>query len=286
MMVTKIEIRTGDPSTDVRSFAWPVLQRGDMGFPEGAYAVEVDSGRDRSSFSLTHRVEGAPLIDRLISENKAKYVCAVASPNASYRDIHSSPEPRQKVRWELDDLGAPPLFIPMVVSTEKYSCTLDARTDGVADLWHGKSIRLDKGSRLVLGPVFQLQASLLQLLIFKLDEKLANGQFEVKPNAADGFRFDVHLAKDLFRFLEYKRDPGVRRNIMTHVVGATLALLQRDFAKDDGDEGWKTFGNLKAFADYLRAIDMPVWDEEEFKPERVATALYPHILPHLEDDDE
>ena len=43
-MVTKIEIRRGDPSTDVRSFAWPVLQRGDMSFPEGAYAVEVDSG--------------------------------------------------------------------------------------------------------------------------------------------------------------------------------------------------------------------------------------------------
>ena len=285
-MITKIEIRRDDPSAAVRSFAWPVLQRGDMSFPEGAYAVEIDSGLDRSSLSLTHRVEGAPLIDRLVSENKAQYVCAVASPNASYRDIHASPEPRHKVRWELDDLGAPPIFIPMVVSTEKYSCTLDARTDGVADLWHGKSIRLEKGSKLVLGPAFQLQASLLQLLIFKLDEQLANGQFEVRPNTGDGFRFDVHLANDLFRFLKYKRELDVRRNIMTHVVGATLALLQRDFAKDDGDEGWKTFGNLKAFADYLRAVSMPVWDDEEFRPERVATTLYPHILPQLEDDDD
>lgn len=285
-MTTKIEVRTDDPSTGVRSFAWPVLQRGDMSFPEGAYVVEIEPDRDRSSFSLAHRIEGAPLIKRLLSDNKAGYVCSISSPSASYRETHVSSDPKHRIKWDPDDLGAPPFFSPMIVSTESYSCKLDSGTDGIADLWHGKYIHLEKGSKLVLGPAFQLQASLLSLLVFKPDDQLSKGQFEVKPNTEDGFRFNVHLANDLFRFLKYKTEPGVRRNIMSHVVGSALALLQRDYGANVGDDGWQDFANLKTFAEYLKSEDLPTWNEDEFRPDRVSTTVYPHVVPRQEDDDE
>ena len=286
-MDSKIAIAAGDPSTGVRSFPWPVLQRGDSSFPGGVYGVVVEPARDRRGLKLTHHIQGAPLILRLLAEQRAQYACTVSSANASYRRIDISTEPVQWVAWARDDLGAPPIFAPMVISTQEHRCTFDADHDGVADLWHGRTIVLPKGAKLVLGPSFQLQASLLQLLNFKMDHGLADGQFEVKPNTEDGFHFDVYLARDLFSFLEFKRDRNWRGNIMTHIVSAALALLQRDFATDDDEESWRVFPNLAAFAEYLKEKDMPVWDEREaFIPERVATALYPHRLPKAEMEDE
>ncbi len=285
-MGTGISVAAGGPSTGVRSFPWPVLQRGDTSFPGGAYAVEVELAQDRCGFKLTHRIQGAPLILRLLAERRAQYVCSVSSANASYRHVATSTEPTHRIHWDRDDLGAPPIFVPMVVSREEYRCTFDAQRDGIADLWHGKTITVPKGAKLALGPSFQLQSSLLQLLTFKLDDHLESGQFEVKPNTKDGFRFDVHLARDLFTFLEYQRDLDFRGNIMTHIVGAALALLQRDYATDDDDEGWRTYSNLKAFAEHLQELGMPLWDERDFSPERVATALYPHRLPSVEEEDE
>ena len=73
---------------------------------------------------------------------------------------------------------------------------------------------------------------------------------------------------------------------MTHIVGAALALLQRDYATDDDDEGCRTYPNLKAFAEHLQELGMPLWDERDYSPERVATALYPHRLPSVEEEDE
>ena len=43
---------------------------------------------------------------------------------------------------------------------------------------------------------------------------------------------------------------------------------------------------LKAFAEHLQELGMPLWDERDFSPERVATALYPHRLPSVEEEDE
>ena len=183
-----------------------------------------------------------------------------------------------------DDLGAPPLFIPLVVTTAEVEITLDAAADGVAALWHGLSVRLLKGAKLLIAPPFQLRSSLLQLLSFELDEHLGDGQFEVRPDTNDGFKFIVALAADLHGFLRHPRALRNRRNIMTHIVSAALALLRKDYGEDDGEEGWRTHGNLKALADYLEAQGLPLW-VDGFHPERVATALYPHLFPQSGEED-
>ena len=73
---------------------------------------------------------------------------------------------------------------------------------------------------------------------------------------------------------------------MTHIVGAAFASLHQDHREDDGEEGWRTHGNLTALADYLEAQGLPLWDDPEFHPERVATALYPHLFPRLGEEDD
>ena len=279
-------MRSSEPSAGVRSFAWPVLQRGNTSYPDGSYGAEIESERDRPSFLITHDVRGAPLIARLIAEEKARYACTVSSPIASYRTIHTSACPTHRVEWSHDDLGAPPLFIPLVVATAKVRRTLDAVADGVAALWHGRHVHLLKGSKLLIAPPFQLRSSLLQLLNFELDDNLSDGQFKVRPDTNEGFKFTVALARDLHGFLMHKRALRYRSNIMTHIFSAALALLHHDYREDDGEEGWRSHSNLVALADDLEAHDHPVWDDEGFHPELVATALHPHLLPLSGEEDD
>ena len=285
-MATIIEIRTTDPSTEVRSFPWPVLQRGDPSFPDGVFSTEIEASSNRRSIRLTHQLAGVPLIERLINQNKACFACTVASPISAYRLLHRSNHSSYQVQWDVKDLGAPPLFLPFVVVTDSIECVLDSARDGVAELWDGSTICLPKGAKLIVAPAFQLQSALLQLLTFKLDPDLLDGQLIVKPSEESGFRFNVHMAEDLFRFLEFKRDPTTRRNIMTHIVSAALSHLHHRYAKDDGTEGWKSFGNLRALAEYLEANSLPIWVDDEFNPEYVATTLGPHLLPQRDEDDE
>ena len=280
----RLEMRSSEPSEGGRSFAWPVLQRGNTSYPDGSYGAEIEPGRDRRSFRITHDVRGAPLIVRLIAEEKARYACTVSSPVASYRTVHTSASPTHRVEWSHGDLGAPPLFIPLVVVTAEVRRTLDA--DSVAALWHGRRVRFLKGAKLLIAPPFQLRSALLQLLNFELDETLDDGQFEVRPDTNDGFKFVVALAADLHGFLRHPRALRHRRNIMTHVVSAALSLLHHDYREDDGEEGWRSHGNLRALADYLEARGLPVWDDEGFHPERVATELYPHLLPLPGEEDD
>ena len=66
---------------------------------------------------------------------------------------------------------------------------------------------------------------------------------------------------------------------MTHIVTACLARLQRDDTEDDGGSGWRSHRNLVALADYLQHRGLDHWSDEGFRPESVATAMYPLKLP-------
>ena len=267
------------PSNAVRSHGFPVLEDGNLSFPNGRYALAFEPGGDRASFVLKHEVEGAPLISRLLIEERACYVCAVSSPISSYRRTHVSSTSEQHIQWNADDLGEPPLFTPMIVSIASCNLRLDQSRDGVHELWHGLHVALEKGSRLALGPVVQLRSSILRLLSLHADEGLEDGSFFVDAETEGGFQFRVNLNPSLHAFLQYADKGGNRDNIMTHIVTACLALLQRDFTEDDDEDGgWKSHRNLRAFADFLEDKKLPHWAEEGFRPEQVATSLYPHTV--------
>lgn len=273
-----VEAVASAPSNAIRSHDHPMLESGNLSFPEGRYLLDFRPGEDRSSYVVTHRIEGAPLIDRLLECGQAQYACIVSSPISSYRRTHVSSDARHRVGWDGDDLGEPPLFTPMILCSEPRTITLDAKRDGVHRIWDNQRIDLEKGSRLALGSVIQLESSILQLLSLHEDEHLQEGQFFVDINE-EPFRFRVRLSSRLHKFLRFPKDP-VRNHIMTHIVTACLARLQRDYTSDDGESGWQSFRNLRAFADYLDHKGIEHWSDPDFRPEKVATALYPHVLPN------
>ena len=273
----QIEAVAPGTSNAIRSHDHPMLESGNLSLPEGRYLLDLQPGADRSSYEITHRVEGAPLISRLLEDRKAQYACIVSSPISSYRETHTSKDARHEVRWNADDLGEAPLFTPAILCSEPQELTLSAERDGVHLIWDNQSVTLHKGSRLALASVIQLESSILHLLSFHEDARLEEGQFAVERET-EPFRFRVNLHPALHRFLRF---PGgnFHRNLMTHIVTACLARLQRDDAEDDGDSGWRSHRNLVALTDYLEHKGLDHWSDEGFRPEAVATALYPLKLP-------
>ena len=140
-----VEAVASAPSNAVRSHDYPMLESGNLSFPKGRYLLDFCPGEDRSSYVITHRIEGAPLIDRLLESGQAQYACIVSSPISSYRRTHVSSDARHRVGWDGDDLGEPPLFTPMILSfrtTDDYPrCQTGRRTPDLGQ----PAYRLGKG---------------------------------------------------------------------------------------------------------------------------------------------
>ena len=267
------------PNSAVRGHGFPALESGNTSFPEGRYVVRFEPGFDGSSFTVSHRIEGAALINNVISEGLAEFVCTVASPVSSYRVSHVSKTNTQVIRWTTSDLGEPPMFTPMVVVAEPFERTLARDRDGVHELWDGRTIAFERGMRLAVSDVVILRSSVLNMLLFERDPELSPGEFRVEAEEREGFRFRVHLAPDLHGFLKYDSEDPSRAHIVTHIVSACFSVLKYDYADDeDEDGGWRSYRGLQAMAEMLKAHDLPHWAEEDFSPELAATRLHPHRI--------
>ena len=273
-----VEAVAAGPSNAIRAHEHPMLESGNLSFPEGRYWLDFVPGEDRSSYLITHRIEGAALISRMLESDQARYACIVSSPTSGYRETHVSESAEQEVRWNVSDLGEPPLFTPTIVCWTQQELRLSSFRDGVHRIWDKQVIALSKGSRLALGSVIQLQSSILHLLSIHHDDRLDDGQFNVEIES-EPFRFRANVGATLYKCLRYQGGE-MRRSIMTHIVTACLARLQRDYAEDDGESGWRSHRNLKAFAGFLATSGHGHWTDDEFRPERVATAIYPLVVPN------
>ncbi len=283
-MTTHLNVVDPGPSNSVRMDSHPILESGNLAYPNGRYRLAVDQADSRESLIITHQVVEAPLIENFIDRGVAKYGCIVSSPLSSYRRTHLSCSARQTIEWRRDDLGEPPMFTPMVLCTEPVSVVLDSDKHGVHKIWHGKAVQLRKGARMALGDVFRFEASVAHLISMHEDKSLSSGQFYVEAKT-EPFGFVVRLHPDLHRFI--KRDRGCHRDtIIVHIVTACFSLLQRDYGNNPDSEGWESYSNLKALAGHLEENEFPHWGSEDFHPEKVATGLYGLTIPNSEGKDE
>ncbi len=273
------------PNSAVRGHAFPALESGNTSFPDGRYVVGFEPGSDGSSFTVRHRIEGAALINDVIADGLAQFVCTVASPVSSYRISHVSKASTQVIGWESGDLGESPMFTPMVVVAEPFETKLDRERHGVHELWHGRTVAFERGMRLALSDVVLMRSSVLSMLLFERDPTLFDGEFRVEAEDREGFRFRVHLAPGLHGFLKYDSGDSRRSHIVTHIVSACFGVLKADYADDEEEDGgWRSYRGLQAMADMLKEHDLPHWSEEDFSPELAATRLYPHWIGESSED--
>ncbi len=261
----------------IGSHSHPVLEEGNLSFPEGRYIVGFEGRQNEPSFDLVHRVEGAGLITDLVKREKARYGCIVSSPRSFFRKTHLAEGSRQRIAWDAGDLGEPPLFTPVVLCTSDVEeIALSARSHGVHEVWDGVPVAMRKGARLAVGDVFDLRSSMMQFIRIEADDRQEGNSFHVEPEA-EPFGFVVRASPSLHRYLRSAPADPVRKNVMTHIVTACFALLQRKYGDE---EEWDR--NLQRLADHIAAEYPHRWDDDEFRPEAAATALYPHVLPTAE----
>ncbi len=275
-----VQVVSPGPSNATRAHEHPILESGNPSFPRGRYQLKLSPGDDRSSFSISHEIESASLVTQLLESGDAQCACIVSSPKSGYRRLVKAASLNHEVRWDVADLGEAPLFTPAILCVVPRSLKLSSSRDDVHPIWNEQAITLRKGSRLALGDVVQLQSSILHLLSLHQDDSMEDTQFQVEIES-EPFRFRARVGSSLYRCLRFSGG-AMRHNIMTHIVTACLARLQRDYNDDDDETGWQSHRNLRALAEYLAANGQPHWTDGLFCPEQVATAIYPLALS---DDD-
>ena len=184
-------------------------------------------------------------------------------------------------------VGEPPMLRPLIVATEaKEGHTFDSK-DGLFKAWQGVAINIPKGARLAIKPYYRPVASLHQMLEIEHQPDMKAGSLEVRESTEEGFYFKVRVASDIYEFLNgsghYSRHG---QSVYTHMVSRCFEILVKDYKNfDDADMSPLAFRNLKALADELVSKGLPWWQDEDFVPDKVATQLYPHRPPVLEDDE-
>lgn len=286
MKYDPIDVVVPSDSNAVRSHDHPILESGNLSYPMGRYQLIFRQNPDHCSYNISHYIEKAPLIETLVKQGYAIFSCVLSSPMSAHRSIHRAKggSEHQSLEYDIDKLGEPPFLTPMVICTKNIDITLDEEEHGVHPIWTGHKVEFQRGDRLALGSVVQLQSSLLHLLSLHDDNNLKDGQFEVHV-ASEPFHFRVNVATKLHKGLRYPNNE-FRGHIMTHIVTACLARLKSDYCSDDGDEGWKSIPRLRLFSDYLKARNLGHWGDRDFSPEKVSTDLHPHVLPSYAADDE
>lgn len=271
--MTELKTIAATAANTIGCHSHPVLEEGNLSYPAGKYIVGFEGRRGEPAFDLVHRVEDAKLVSSLVGAGCAQYGCIVSSPRSFFREIRLTDESRQTISWDDANLGEPPLFTPVVLCSRTVEVTLNSARHGVHRAWEDVSVVLKKGARLAMGHVFDLRSSVLQLIRIEADDDQKGNSFRVEAES-EPFRFVVRAAPALHRHLRAAPADLTRQNVLTHVVTACFALLQRRFTDR---EGWDR--NLERLADLIDSKYPHCWDEDEFRPEAAATALHPHVLP-------
>ena len=264
----------------VRAFPYPVLEDGNLSFSKGEYVLDIKFENDNSA-TINHRVENAPLINFFLESGKAAYCCTVSIPKTGYRKLFKSDASNQKIEWEAEWVGEPPILRPFIVCLEEIKHTLQKK-DGVHEMWSGQEITFQKGAKLAIGFDFRPKSSMESLLSFSNDKTLGPGQMRIETCSDQGFYFNVKVASDLYQFVN---NPGGddrnkhSRSIKIHAASSCFSILAKDHSNTEGDESWQSHSNLLALAGEMENKNLKLWDDEGFRPEEAATNLYPHLIP-------
>lgn len=273
----------------VRFVPYPVLEAGSLSYENGEYRVTTRvSSECGNRVTLTHKVTGAPLVEDLLREGKARYACLVSVPATGYRRLLQAAEPTQQVDWDLGVAGEAPILRPLVLAVEEVRCRL--RPDhGVVAAWQGLDLTIPVGGRLALHDYLHTKASVHQLIVLVPDDQMKNGSFKVEECTEDGFHFEVRTAKNLFEFLQNPHGQARHRmSVLTHITSRCFELLRDQYGspdREDSESDWTLYRSLKSLAGELQSQGLPCWDDDGFDPAEVATRLYPHV-PSGEDSDE
>lgn len=243
---------------------------------DAAYAAEVQFG-DRVA-RITHRLEHAPALERLVAEGGAKWAVELRCPKTLLACTETAGTPEMEVRWDAGDVDDLVYLIPGLLATRDVS--LD--TEGLNELWSDATLDVPRGWWLARGRE-RLSSTLREaLLSFQVDTQLPPGGMRVSSDSTSGrLRFFVYVASDIREAVEHDRNMQ-----MAGLVGV-CSLFPKELGGDDAEEEHGTLMN--ELRGRLHDAGVPAWDEEGYDAARAATVIerfLPPQAPPEEVDDE
>ena len=288
-------------NTETRMLPHPVIEDGNFSFPQGDYQVShKPSAESSTEVILTHKLEGAPFIQKLIEERRAEFACLVSVPKTGYRKLHTSKDSEQRIGWDLDIAGEPPWLWPIILYVDgNLQNGTWGKEDGVADIWLNQGIYIPKGARLARHRYLRPSSEIRHLLRAECgDSNMSPGTFTVSASSNDGFYFRLVAAEDIYKFIQNPQgQSALRGSIITHAVSECFHILKTNHGtSEEGVNEWEQHSNLVALSKWLEdeGLDrnwedkgiVSHWSEDNFDALRVATELYPIDSSTLEEDDE
>ena len=282
------------PGNNIRIQDYPTLEEGNTAFPGAEYSIEHCAGKSSTELVLKHCFTGAQLISDLLKSRNAQYACAISSPKAGYRELYVSPDRRQKLlnhiqelQWNIRNFGDPPCFTPMIVVTKAVTKTLSAGKHNVHALWDKETVTFPQGARLAVHATFRLtKPSLSGMVKFVPEESMEQGMLYAQADASSDFMFTVLCHPDFH--VQFQRAAENRlfpENVSPLVATACFSILQKQYAEDDGEQGWESYINLKQLAQFLEDRNFGHWSDDNFNPLEVATTLFSYRWPPGNDTD-
>ncbi len=270
----------------VHALPYPSLEEGNLSFPEGEYEAEAIMGKDGRSVEIEHIISGAPFIENLVEQGLVQFSCQLSIPKAGVRRLI---ETERRGRVELDEalMGEPPKLRPVMLyvgDDKEHEFTEEC---GVAEIWQGKKITLQKGAKLARGNFFNITPSEYHFIRVRPSKERDPGTFSVRPNTEDGFFFRVEAAIDVDKLIRNPgKDKALRYSVLTGVVGRCFSILREDYASEE--DSIEAFPNLKILSDKLKWEFGCDWtDKDNFDPMLAATMMRPIEVPKsLSDEDE
>ena len=269
---------------------FPALEDGNLSFEKASYKGRVEPSKEGDSLTIKHQLEGAPFLQNLLNDKRAKFGCLVSIPKTGYRQLNLSDAGEVEQTFSIDKAywGELPMVRPVLVANEEIAHTFTDK-DGVTDLWQGGTAVIPKGGWLARGRYLKPRLGIIDLLKPVKDKSFPPTAIEVKESTEEGFRFIVNLGAKLYDFVVR---PGAGNehsyhNIHVFMVSRCLEILQKKYTKrsdESDDDGlcWDNYPNLKMLAADLEEKGHNHWDHEEFKPDYVATQLFPIKVPETQ----
>ena len=285
---------------ELKSFPFPVWSSDSADYEKGRYEANIKPRLQGSNVvTIRHAFHEGGLIGEMLNNRQAVFGCIVSLPSTMYRRVFvEGPEDvcEQTVVCEqpipYDDSGygqvtaavESPMFRPIILAREDVTKKVNAATDGLIPLWEGAEITIHKGSVIAYGEWERFGGSRGGMLVVELDRELGDWQMSVADDTSAGFRFILYVGEELYHSIKSpaSNDAGQRGSVLTHAVSAALSLLKEKY-KDD-TEAYDDYLNLRLFAALLRENELGDWRDKDFRPERAASALYPHKFPRNDED--
>lgn len=280
---------------DIKSFPFPVLSPGSVDYDDGIeYSADTARMRDGNVVQVSHKLVGDSLVSRLVREGAATFACVVSLPSTMYRRIFvadsQTPECSQTVDYSEsgygDDTDAveSPMFRPIILVTRDISQAA-GQGAGLGALWADSAIEIPEGAIIAFDEWSRFGGEHGGLFLVDKVATMNNGQMQVFPDNAAGFRFRISVGGDLYDRLKFpaQGQEWHRRSVFTHALSVGFRILKEQYGED-----WNGYQNLCIVAQTLEQEGIPHWGSDEFSPDLAATTLYPHIfdsMPEITDDD-